>query len=449
MELSEHTAVLYLRKSTASDGKSLREQERENRQWCQANNIPVEKVFVDDGIGAARYGTKTRDAWGELKTYLRPGHILVAWEASRATRDAEEGARLLNLCAEKQVPLAFSGRVLDPSMGDDRFMGNLFFNLSARESDLLRERVLRGMRGAAADGTPHGRAPWGYRAVPRIPGSRPQWELDPVEGPRAREAAHRVLRGESRNTVLAWLRATGHAPASSSSFGRWLINPQIAALRVHQDRIVGKGKWPAIITENEHNALVASSKALTVTPGPESKTLCSGIAKCGKCGTALRWRGAYQQGRRQKRNPAYSCKNGCCARQQELVDELVTAAVLRRMRNIDPNVRNINPADEAQQRISALEKDLEDWIAKSINEEVSATVFAQIEKDRRAKIAALRPKTQIARRNILTAETWDGGSMADKRRTVRALLDIRVHPTKIRGGKLVSEGIDIKPIKLM
>jgi len=112
------TAVIYTRKSTVSDGKSTQDQERECQNWCDTNKIRIAKTFKDEGKSASRYGKKARDAWADLKAYLRPGHILVAWEASRATRDMAEGAALINLCAELGVPMAYNGRVLDPTSGD-------------------------------------------------------------------------------------------------------------------------------------------------------------------------------------------------------------------------------------------------------------------------------------------------------------------------------------------
>ena len=157
------TAVIYTRKSTASDGKSTRDQERECRQWCERNNIPVEQVFCDEGISASKYGTKHRSAWTAVKAYLRPGHILVAWESSRTARDLGEHVNLRSLCDQQNIPVAYNGRVIDFNSGDDRFTAALDAILAERESAQMSERILRGVRGAAAVGAPHGRPPWGYR----------------------------------------------------------------------------------------------------------------------------------------------------------------------------------------------------------------------------------------------------------------------------------------------
>jgi site-specific DNA recombinase len=433
------TAVIYTRKSTASDGKSTRDQERECREWCDRNNIPIEEVFCDEGISASKYTTKKRGAWAELKAYLQPGHILVVWESSRATRDLGEWAALNSLCASQGVPLAYSGRVLDLTLSDDAFMGGLDALQSARESHKISERTRRGMRGAAIDGTPHGRPPWGYRRKDTI---HPEWEPDPIEAPRVREAVERVLGGESRKSVLRWLQSTGYAPASLGSFTRLLTNPQLAGLRVHQGKVFGGASWPALITEAQHHQLVAASKAGTVTPGTESKHLCSGLVKCGKCGKGLRFK-TVAKGRK----PLYACPSGCASRLAEVIDREVTKAVMRRLENVNPKDYSGESPEVASalRQIEQLETDLADWEEKAVSGEVSASTFAKVEKDRKAKIKALRPRTVPARLDLLRPEGWEGGTLQQRRTAIRVLLDVTVPPRGKRGHIDVPGVIDITP----
>jgi hypothetical protein len=40
--------VIYTRKSTASDGKSTRDQERECVDWCERNSIPVDRSVATE-----------------------------------------------------------------------------------------------------------------------------------------------------------------------------------------------------------------------------------------------------------------------------------------------------------------------------------------------------------------------------------------------------------------
>jgi DNA invertase Pin-like site-specific DNA recombinase len=438
IKLHELHAVIYTRKSTASDGKSTADQERECRNWCDANKIHIAKRFRDEGKSASRYGTKHRDAWTELKAYLQPGHILVAWEASRATRDMAEGAALINLCAELGVPMAYNGRVLDPRSGDDRFVGGLDFLLAARESDQIRERVLRGKRGAALAGTPSSAPPWGYRAAARKPGGRPRWEIDPIEGPRLREAVLRVINGESLRGVLKWLQATGYAPATVTALRDCIKNPTIAGKRVHRGRVVGDATWEGIITETEHrDALDAARRPNTFKPGPEPLYLCSGIATCGNCGGKL----AHKLSQHQKH--VYLCPKGHVTRFIEMVDRPVERAVLRRLRNLNPNdYKTDHPETGAQRRIRDLETDLRQWKEKALAEEVSAEIYAAVEKDRLRKIADLRPQN-IREKPMLTYATWPQGTMREKRETVRALLNVSVPPIKHLRRRATEGDVDI------
>jgi site-specific DNA recombinase len=428
MELHHLKAIIYTRKSTVSDGKSTRDQERECRHWCDVNNVPVDRVFCDEGKSASRYATKHRDAWEELKAYLRRGHVLVAWESSRTARDLGEHIELRALCSQHGIPLAYTGKVLDFTTGDDRFNGALDALLAERESDQMSERIRRGMRGAAASGTPHARPPWGYRPMPRTPGSRPQWERDPVEAPRVREAVERVLSGEPKKSVLRWLQETGYAPATAGAFTRALLNPQLAGKRIHKGNTV-QGTWEPIITAEQHARLVEQSKSATVTPGPEPTHLCSGIAKCGKCGKGVRYKSPYK-GATQSHKAMYACPQGCASRLAETVDREAERAVLYRLRGINPNDYNSNnpKVQHARKRIEEIEADLAKWKAKAIAEEVDAETYAAVLKDRKQKIAALQPRTVVTR--VLRPEKWGKATMRQKRDAVRALLNITLPPMR-------------------
>jgi DNA invertase Pin-like site-specific DNA recombinase len=411
------TAVIYTRKSTASDGKSTRDQERECREWCERNNIPVGEVFCDEGVSASRYGTKHRGAWAAVKAYLRPGHILVAWESSRTARDLGEHVNLRSLCDQQNIPVAYNGRVIDFTSGDDRCFAAMDAILAERESALLSERILRGVRGAAAMGAPHGRPPWGYR---RKDTARPEWELDPAEAPRVREAVERVLAGESRKSVLGWLRSTeGYAPASQGALGRAILNPQIAGKRVHKGKIID-GTWPEIITEDQHRQLVASRQAMPLPPGPESRHLCTGIAKCGKCGKPARFK---------SNKSLYACPNGCTGRLAEVVDREVEKAVLRRLRNINPDDYSKESPEVASalRQIEQLEAELAKWKAGAMAGDVDYDVYVGREKAIKAQIKALRPRTApVNRPDLLRPENWESGTLQERRTTVRALLDIKL-----------------------
>jgi site-specific DNA recombinase len=432
--LQNLAAIIYTRKSTASDGRSTRDQKKECRAWCAHSGIPVERVFCDEGISASRYSSKARGAWEELKAHLRPGHILVVWESSRATRDMGEWVELVDLCAERDVPVAYNGRILDLTTGDDRFTGGLDALLSAKESDKISERVSRGIRGALEAGTPHSRPPFGYRRKPRELHGAPEWEIDPEDGPRLREAVKRILAGESRRSVLRWLKDTGRAPASASSFCRVLVNPQIAGMRVHKGEISGEGTWPAIITLEQHKRLVSESIDGTTTTGTQSKHLCSGIVKCGKCGKGVRFRS--EKGRR----PVYKCPDGHTTRLAERLEMDVQFAVEEALYarwkkgSTAPDDPDVVAAVE---RIEQLTDELKVWKDRAISGRIDFDVYEGRERAIKAEIATLKPRTVPAQQpNFLVRGQWARATLKQRRDTVRALLDVKL---------TANGGIDITP----
>lgn len=393
-------------------------------------------MFTDDGISASRHGSKVRSDWQQLKTEMRRGDMLVVWAASRSARDLEEFVELRNLCAERGVPFAYSGRILDFSRGDDRFYGGLDALVAERDSEEIKRNVLRGKTNAAAFGYPSTRAPWGYRTLPRNEGDRPRWEQDPVEAPRIREAVDRLLNGDTLYSVMRWIERTeGFTPSSLTNLKRSLANPAVAGLRVHRGVVVGTGTWDPIITEKQHHDLVNQLKrAPSPSRGREPVHLLSGLAKCATCGGGLRWK-RYPG----KRNPGYECPRGHCSREAKAME----AAVEDKLFQLIPVIAAILPteilapnAKEADRKISALEDTLDEWRQKAIAGDVTPGSFATIEKGILSQIEALRPKTPPKFRlpdPKTFRKAWPTWSVRERRDQIRYWLDVVVVPAERRG----------------
>lgn len=433
-------AVIYTRVSKdVSAGRSVQDQETECRSLCERNGWEVRRVYCDNDIGASRHSVKDRPAWKRLKADLRGGDILVVWEASRAQRDLEEFVELRNLCAQLNVPLSYAGRVLDLTLGDDRFVGGLDALLAEREAEQIRTRVLRGKRASAAEGRPPGRPPWGYRRM-----GVAKWEPDPVEAPRIKEAVAKILSGETRYAVLQWLKSTGYAPASITALKRALGNPALAGLRVHQEITTGKGTWEPIITEQQH-LLLGGRGRNHITPGPEPKYLLSGIAKCGVCGEGLQ-----RKKRKTNRQPTYECHRGHCMRTVEHFDKLVVKELFKILAEIDPNEHESDDpiALAAIQETGEIEEKLEEWITAAEKGEVTPAAFSRIEKSLRARAEALKPKTVLGDRRRMDPDRlkmdWPILTMRERRDIIRLFLAITVYPVENRGGR-THGGAFLKP----
>jgi DNA invertase Pin-like site-specific DNA recombinase len=98
-------AIIYARVSSdKAGGRSVEEQVAECRAVCERNGWPVAEVLHDNDRSASRYATKTRPDYAKLldrlrpgDDMLRPGDVVVMWEASRATRDQAQYVELRSL----------------------------------------------------------------------------------------------------------------------------------------------------------------------------------------------------------------------------------------------------------------------------------------------------------------------------------------------------------------
>lgn len=421
-------AVIYVRVSNdQNSGRSVQDQERECRTECERKGWPVRAVFSDNDIGASRFSAKQRPQWAELKASLRPGDIVVMWEASRSTRDLAEFVALRTLCADLGVPLSYGGRQLDMSEAEDRFVGGLDALLAEREAEQIRSRVLRGKRASAADGRPYGKPPWGLRRADTV---ELKWELDPVEAPRLREAMDRVLAGNSFRSVLTWLRSTGRAPVDVTGLRRALCNPAVAGLRVHQARSGNTSTfpadWPAIVSPDEQARVTAHGKRNPESRGRTPVHLLSGIAKCGVCGTGL------EHKQRKGREDNYRCPNGHVTRNANLLDGMALAQLVLGYAGEQPPADDLK-ARRAKADIAAIEDELAAYEERAIAGDITAAAFARIEKGLLARIEALRPDTVQAiakpyEHLRISTKSFLAASVAEQRDMLRSRLSVTVNP---------------------
>jgi hypothetical protein len=115
-------------------------------------------------------------------------------------------------------------------------------------------------------------------------------ELNPVEAEALRDAAERILRGETVGSVIReWtqrgIRQSGDGRWEETSLVNTLRSPRLAGLREWQGKTY-PATWPAILDLDTHERLVKlfadpSRRAHVVG---RKRHLLSGVARCGKCG---------------------------------------------------------------------------------------------------------------------------------------------------------------------
>jgi hypothetical protein len=177
--------------------------------------------------------------------------------------------------------------------------------------------------------------------------------LEPAEAEAIKEAAARVLRGESlRSIAMDWnergVKTVGGGKWQGSMIRRVLMSPRIAKLREHRGEVVGKAKWPRIIDRATHDRLVGllgNPERRPANYGRPRVYPLAGLLRCGSCGGKLITYLQPRQGR------GYGCRKDetfvCPGRVRiaaEPLEAYVEGCVIDQWRN--PRARKIAQSDD-------------------------------------------------------------------------------------------------------
>jgi site-specific DNA recombinase len=248
--------------------------------------------------------------------------VVIVRDVDRLTRNLTDWNRFEKACVRHGVLLSpYTGGDLDLSTPEGAYYGVMETLRAKRESALKSVRVREGLeRGARAGKRSGGGRPWfGYLrmyANPDEPVPRGRVilreELHPVDAPAPRDAAERVLAGETVGSIIREWTRLGIKPViaeerSPSSLVGTLVSPRIAGLREWQK--YPTTDWPAIIDVDTHEQLVRlfSDPARRRHITGRKMHLLSGLAPCPRCGHGLKYRRFPEH---RNRADSYACVRG-------------------------------------------------------------------------------------------------------------------------------------------
>jgi site-specific DNA recombinase len=288
--------------------------------------------FKDDGYSA--FKEIRRDDFVRLIEAIERDEIdvVIIRDVDRLTRNLPDWSRFEKAAVEHRVLLsAYSGGDLDLSTPEGAYYGGM--------------ETLRAKRESARAGTSSGGGPrwFGYTRIyanPEETSKRKRVvlreEINQAEAGALRDAAERVLNGETVGSIIREWTQRGIRPARAqrweeSSLVKTLKSAHVAGLREWQGQTY-PARWPAILDEDTHERLVKlfadpSRRAHVVG---RKQHLLSGIARCGKCGGPL-----YPYGASTGKSATYRCVTGPAGKgcggisvNAEILDKYVTGAVL-------------------------------------------------------------------------------------------------------------------------
>jgi site-specific DNA recombinase len=331
--------------------------------------------FKDDGYSA--FKEIKRDDFVRLIEAIERDEIdvVIIRDVDRLTRNLPDWNRFEKAAVEHRVILsAYAGGDLDLSTPEGAYYGGMETLRAKRESAVKSVRVREGHDRIAREGKSSGGGPrwFGYTRIYANPEETKKRkrvvlreEINETEAGALRDAAERVLNGETIGSIIREWTKCGIKPArarkwTETSLVKTLQSPHVAGLREWHGQTY-PAQWPAILDEDTHERLVklfADSSRRAHVVGRKQHLL-SGIARCGKCGGPL-----YPYKASRGRSATYRCVTGPAGKGcggisvlAELLDEYVTGAVLGALES--PRVQQAVQAGEdtgAPRRAELLEE---------------------------------------------------------------------------------------------
>jgi len=147
-------AAIYARVSTAEQNPDLQLDELE--RYAAARGLSVIDKYVDHGVSGAKSSRPELDAL-MAAARLRKFDALLVWKLDRLARSVRH---LTTLSAELEalgVDLVVPGQAIDTSTPTGRLLFNVLGSIAEFERDLIRDRVVAGMKAAQRRGRLAGR----------------------------------------------------------------------------------------------------------------------------------------------------------------------------------------------------------------------------------------------------------------------------------------------------
>lgn len=470
-------AAVYTRLSYAPDGslERVERQEADCRRLADRLGWPIDErhVYADNSRSAWQRNRK-RPGWDRLLEAIERREIdgLLVYHGDRLIRQPWDLEILLRLTYEHRVQLASVSGVRDLTNPDDQFILRIEAAQACKASEDTSRRVTRAWRARAESGRPvgGGKRPFGFGVPTGEVGKTGQPLYDttkvvPEEAEILREAAERLLAGQSQGGVLRWMNercttSQGH-PWTGKALKQLLTSPRIAGL-VGYKGTLHRAVWEPIVSPESWEDLkmvLRESSERHGYPGRERRYLLSGIATCSGCGGTLRTKPVG--GRNRKTARLYHCFAKECpakvSRNVEHLDRYVSGRVIARLR--DPALMDELLAAEpgVSAEIVKLERrrdQLKASFARLIdNPDLDPEVMAAQISEANRRIAALRERHAadsrqrlLARMAGITAEQWDATPLDLRAATVKALFRVVVLPATWRGPGFDPDSVRLEPV---
>lgn len=248
----------------------------------------VADTYIDNDVSA--FSRRPRPEYLRLLDDVKNGVVdaVVTWHPDRLHRSPRDLEDFIDIIEATKTPVA-SCTAGDYDLGtpDGRLMARIVGSVARKESEDKSRRLRRKHEELAVSGKVGGGGirPFGFE--------RDRVTVRDAEAQRIREAASRVLAGDTLYSIVADWTAEGvetstGVPWSTTSLKSTLIRPRVAGLRAHNGEVVAKAEWPAILDETTWRQVCAVLTDSSRRRNAVVRTyLLTGMLRCSRCGAAM------------------------------------------------------------------------------------------------------------------------------------------------------------------
>ncbi len=449
-------AGIYCRISDdQQNGWGVGDQEQHGHRIAEQMGWSVVEVYVDNDITATGRTRKRRREYERLLADIAAGRIngVIATETSRLHRRPLEWYQFRDLAEPYKVKIKTLSDYIDLETGEGVFAANLRAAIDEEEAEQIRRRVLRKHLSRAQAGKPlfGGTRPFGYRRV-----GADQLAIVPEEGELIREAARRILHGETvfgvcRDWQQRGITTPTGKPWQRTTLKASLRRPAIAGIRAHHTAGNVPGTWPAILDKDEWDRL---QLALTETGHPNigrvvsRRYLLVGFAYCSRCEERL-YGAPREDGTRRyfcRKAPGLPGCGGIGRKVDPVDDEVIKRLIYRldspkfraRLTLVGDDTTDAKDRDEIERAKAKLRELGDDYADDTISKpeylRLKARVEARIEQAQRRRAKRIGNSVLASLGDEPAQKAWDDHPGLDWRRAlIAATVDkIIIHPQRGR-----------------
>jgi DNA invertase Pin-like site-specific DNA recombinase len=470
------TWVLLARESTDRE-RQLDNQLADLREHVSSIGGRIDREIPENAVSAFKrqrvelpdgtYGYRVvRPEWEKILTGLRRGecNALMVPDIDRAMRDPRTLEDLIDVVEYYGVYVASLTGNIDLTTDAGISAARSLVNQRNQESRNTSRRVADGKRHAAMEGGNHGgpMRPFGWR--------KDRVRLNKREAAHIRRELPHILAGVSPLTLAREWNERGiptvtGVPWRAMTIQNMYLRPRICGLMLYRGEVLFdtdgnkvRGKWDAILTEDEYDEVVAkwgpSARSVPSRLGARGRGyrtvyLLSPFLRCGKC--SARMVGARRSNSRGELQEYYRCPSkgaggcGSVTRIAAPVNAYIKALVIAEQQKIHfRKLDDIPPWPKAQE-LADLQTRINETMRRyekgSITDEHYWPSLARMEADETALKSDLRQyeKRQQARARVVAnlAEEWDKPdfTMEQKQAAIAQTLTAVVIKPSGKGGR--------------